>query len=203
MGRDRYPIGKKSRNLNTNLAETPKIDALMKKRPYASGQHGQARKKISDYAVQLQEKQRVRLRFGLREKQLRRYYELASKRKGNTGTILLQTLESRLDNIIFRAGFTATRAQARQLVAHGHVLRNARKLDVASALCKIDDIITIREKSRDFVKQLIAARPEAASENAWLTVDAEQLTIRVGRLPEREDMDAEIREQLIIEYYSR
>jgi small subunit ribosomal protein S4 len=203
VGRDRSPIGKKSRNLNTNLAETPKIDALMKKRPYPSGQHGQARKKISDYAVQLQEKQRLKLRFGLREKQLRRYYEAASRRTGNAGTLLLQTLELRLDNIIFRAGLASTRPQARQMVSHGHVLLNGKKLDIASALCRVNDIITIRERSQAFAKVVAESKAQTGVEHAWLLVDREQLTIRVARLPEREDMDSETREQLVIEYYSR
>lgn len=204
MGRDRGPIGKASRNLKVNLAETPKIEALMKKRPYASGQHGQARKKLSEYAIQLQEKQRLKLRFGIREKQLRRYYDYASRHKGNTGTILLQQLERRLDNVLFRAGFAVTRRQARQMCSHGHVLINGRRTDVPSVLLRSGDIISVREQSATFFKQTQETNPSLASvEAAWLTVDRASLSIRFDRLPERDEMDSATREQLIIEYYSR
>lgn len=203
MGRDRTPVAKISRNLGVNLAESPKIDAIMKKRPYASGQHGQARKKISEYAQQLKEKQRLKLRFGLREKQLRSCYQEAVRRKGNTGTILLQVLERRIDNIVFRAGLVNTRRQARQLVSHGHILLNGRKHDIPSLQCKPGDVITVRQASQEFVKQLIALRTAELIEASWLSVDREQLAIKLVRLPEREEMDASTKEQLVIEFYSR
>jgi small subunit ribosomal protein S4 len=203
MGRDRGPVGKLSRNLGVNLVESPKIDALMKRRPFASGQHGQARKKISEYAVQLQEKQRLRHRFGVREKQLRRYYEHAANKKGNTGTLLLQQLELRVDNIVFRAGFALTRRQARQIVGHGHVLVNGRRLDISSAALRAGDVLTFHPAATDFIKLLVASRNQEGLECAWLVADKDNLTVRVARLPEREDMDPTTREQLIIEFYSR
>lgn len=203
MGRDRGPVGKLSRNLGVNLVETAKIDNLMKKRPYPSGQHGQARKKKSEFAVQLQEKQRLKLRFGIREGQLRKYYETASRKKGNTGTLLLQLLEQRLDNLVYRAGFAATRRQARQMVSHGHVILNGRRTDVPSALCRLGDVIVVREKSLGWIKTTLEANAMKNDPSPWLTVDSENLSIRFERLPERTDLDATIKEQLIIEYYSR
>jgi small subunit ribosomal protein S4 len=203
MGRDRGPIVKVSRNLNTNLAETPKVAAAMKKRPYPSGQHGQARKKLSEYALQLQEKQRLKLRFGLREKQLRRYYETANRKKGNTGTILLQLLETRLDNILFRSGFAATRRQARQMAVHGHVVLNGRRSDIPSILLRPGDVLVVRDQSQSWVKQVVETSSLAPMECPWLLVDKDNLSVRLDRLPEREEMDSATREQLIIEFYSR
>ena len=204
MGRDREPIGKSSRNLRVNLAETPKIDALMKRRPYPSGQHGQARKKLSEYAIQLQEKQRLRLRFGIREKQLRRYYDYASRKKGNTGTILLQQLERRFDNVLFRARFAKTRRQARQLCSHSHLIVNGVRTDIPSFQLREGDIITVRDGSKELFKNLIeACANDSTAEASWLTIDSENLSIRFDRLPEREELDSETREQLVIEYYSR
>lgn len=203
MGRDRGPVVKVSRNLNTNLAETPKVAAAMKKRPYPSGQHGQARKKLSEYALQLQEKQRLKLKFGIREKQLRRYYETANRKKGNTGTILLQLLETRLDNVLFRSGFAATRRQARQMAVHGHVILNGRRSDIPSILLKSGDILVVRESSRPWIKTVVETSSLTPMECPWLNVDQENLTIRVERSPERDEMDSATREQLIIEYYSR
>jgi small subunit ribosomal protein S4 len=203
VGRYTGPVGKISRNLGVNLAETPKIDALLKRRPNPSGQHGAARKKVSEYGQQLKEKQRLKLRYGLREQQLRRYYELASRKKGNTGTILLQTLERRLDNLLFRAGFAATRRQARQLCAHGHVVVNGQRVTVASILLREGDIVTVREQSRPFLSQLLEVNVGNAIESSWLTVSKETLSVRLDRFPQREEMDASTREQLIIEYYSR
>jgi small subunit ribosomal protein S4 len=201
VGRYMGPSGKISRNLRTNLTESPKIEALLKRRPNPSGQHGAARKKLSEFAIQLQEKQRMKLRYGLREKQLRRYYELASRKKGNTGAILLQTLEQRLDNTLFRAGLASTRRQARQICAHGHVLVNGQRVTVPSILLKPSDIVTIREQSRSFLSLLVET--QEIKDCAWLTVSRETLSVRFDRLPEREELDASTREQLIIEYYSR
>jgi small subunit ribosomal protein S4 len=203
MGRDRGPIGKVSRNLETNIAETPKIAALMKARPFRSGQHGKNRKKQSEYALQLQEKQRLRLRFGLRENQMRKYYEVANRKKGNTGTILLQLLERRADNLLFRAGFALTRRQARQVCTHGHILINGVACDVPSIQLRPGDVLSIREKSQEFIKNTIEVNSLITDSTPWLTVDKDALAIRVDRLPEREEMDAETRENLIIEYYSR
>jgi small subunit ribosomal protein S4 len=203
MGRYKGPVAKKSRNLGTNLVETPKIDAIMKKRPYASGQHGQAHKKISEFAQQLKEKQRLKVRFGIREKQLRRYYEDANRKKGNTGTLLLQILEQRLDNVVFRAGLAETRRQARQMVSHGHFMLNGQRVTVASIMVREGDVISVRENSQEFVKRTAEAAKAYIIPSSWMTVSTETVSVRFDRLPEREELDSETREQLVIEYYSR
>jgi small subunit ribosomal protein S4 len=205
MGRDRDPAGKRSRNLGVNVAETPKIDALMKKRPYASGQHGQARKKVSEFGKQLKAKQTVKAIYGVREKQLRNYYETASRKKGNTGTLLLQQLECRVDNLLYKAGFAITRRQARQLVVHGHCLLNGRKHDVPSTVCRPGDMITVRAKSMDLMKGLHAVKTAQMESGSleWLHVDVNTVTTRLVRHPERSEIDATLQEPLIIEFYSR
>jgi small subunit ribosomal protein S4 len=170
--------------------------------PYASGQHGQARKKVSDYAVHLNEKQKIRLTYMVSEKQFAKYYHKATRKTGVTGTILLQILESRLDNVLYRAGFSTTRRQSRQLVNHGHVLINGKKVDIPSYLVKPTDVITIREKSKELFKGLVEY-VGATSSSAWLTVDSADLKVTFDRLPEREEMDPEFKEQLVIEYYSK
>ncbi len=169
---------------------------------YASGQHGQARKKVSDYAIHLNEKQKIRLTYLVSEKQFVKYYKTASRKTGVTGTILLQILESRLDNVLYRAGFSTTRRQSRQLVNHGHVLVNGKKVDIPSFLVKAGDVITIREKSKELFKGLVEY-VDAASTPAWITADKSALKLTFDRLPEREEMDPEFKEQLVIEYYSK
>lgn len=169
---------------------------------YASGQHGQARKKVSDYAIHLNEKQKIRLTYLVSEKQFAKYYKTASRKTGVTGTILLQILESRLDNVLYRAGFSTTRRQSRQLVNHGHVLVNGKKVDIPSFLVKAGDVITIREKSKELFKGLVEYVDSAATP-AWISVDKAALKLTFDRLPEREEMDPEFKEQLVIEYYSK
>jgi small subunit ribosomal protein S4 len=203
VGRYKGPVAKVSRNLGVNIAETPKIDALMKRRPYASGQHGQAHKKLSEFAQQLKEKQRLKFRFGIREKQLRRYYDMANRSKGNTGTILLQVLERRLDNVVFRAGLAETRRQARQVVSHGHLLLNGRKVTIASILLKDGDVLSVRPSSQEFVKTVAEKAAAYAVSASWLTISKETVSVRFDRVPEREELDPNTREQLIVEYYSR
>ena len=183
------------------------------KRPYPPGAHGKTMHggrrrggsgRESDYALQLRAKQKARRVYGVLERQFRRYYSLALKQRGLTGLGLLQTLESRFDNVIYRMGFASSRAQARLLVTHGHFTVNGRKTDVPSMLVKIGDEIAVREGSQDstFFKEL----PELAeSRNApmWINRDAKNLTGSVIRLPERAEIDANLNEQLIVEYYSR
>ena len=169
---------------------------------YASGQHGQSRKKVSEYAIHLNEKQKIRLTYMVSEKQFAKYYKKAARKSGVTGTILLQILESRLDNVLYKAGFATTRRQARQLVNHGHVLVNDQKVDIPSFLLKPNDVITIREKSKELFKGLIEY-VDAAGIPAWLNADKDSLKITFDRLPEREEMDPEFKEQLVIEYYSK
>ena len=193
------PSNKLFRNFGvTDLSNRKLVSSL---RQTASGQHGAARKKLSDYAIHLKEKQKIRLTYLVSEKQFAKYYNKAAASKGVTGTVLLQKLESRLDNNIFRAGFATTRRQARQIVSHGHVLVNGKKVDIPSYLVKPGDVITIRTKSADFVKTVIEPLDVAAP--AWMTVDVSELKITFDRIPEREELDPEFKEQLVIEYYSK
>jgi small subunit ribosomal protein S4 len=194
------PRNKLFRNFGvTDLSNRKLVSSL---RQSASGQHGAVRKKLSDYAIHLNEKQKIRLTYLVSEKQFAKYYTNAAKKKGVTGTILLQTLERRLDNILFRAGFSATRKQSRQIVNHGHVLVNGKKVDIPSFLVKPGDVIAIRSKSADFIKAVIEPI-DLAMAPAWLSVDAAAQKITFERTPEREELDPDFKEQLVIEYYSK
>ena len=194
------PSNKLYRNYGvTDLSNRKLVSSL---RQTASGQHGAARKKLSDYALHLNEKQKIRLTYLVSEKQFVRYYNEASRRKGVTGTILLQLLESRLDNIVFRTGYAVTRKQARQIVGHGHVLVNGRRVDIPSFLVKPGDVITFKAGSNDFVKS-VADSIDLALAPAWMTIDKDALKVTFDRIPEREELDPELKEQLVIEYYSK
>lgn len=179
----------------------------VKKRPYPPGQHGpNARRgrKVSDYGQQLREKQRTRRIYGVLERQFRKEFELAQKQSGPTGENMLRILEQRLDNVVFRLGLAGTRAQARQLVTHGHFDLNGRKTDVPSALVKAGDVVSVRERSRDSEYFKIARENLGRKKQPeWLSLDANALAGRVGRLPRRDEIDMEINEPLIVEYYSR
>jgi small subunit ribosomal protein S4 len=176
----------------------------VERRNYPPGQHGQSRGKHTDYGVQLREKQKVRRIYGLLEKQFRNYAHLADKKKGITGENLLLLLESRLDNIVFRMGFAASRAEARQLINHGHFLVNGRKVDVPSFRTKPGMVVEVREKSRQ-----IAAIEESLKTVTrrgmphWLEVDVANFKGTVKAMPAREDLPPTIREQLIVEFYSK
>lgn len=179
----------------------------MERRAYAPGDHGRAktmRGRESDYNRQLRAKQKARRIYGVLERQFRRYYSIALRTRGLTGLTLLQTLESRLDNVIFRMGMAENRAQARQIVNHGHVCVNGRRTDVPSMLVKIGDEISIREGSR--TKTEFKTLVEAAENRPcalWLDRDLKNFTSHMLRLPERGEIDGNIDEQLIVEYYSR
>ncbi|MFZ6021182.1 MAG: 30S ribosomal protein S4 [Chloroflexota bacterium] len=187
---------------------TPKC--AFERRGFAPGEHGRANagrggsERMSDYARQLRAKQTARRTYGILERQFRRYFNVALKKRGLTGLNLLQTLELRLDNVVFRMGFAENRAQARQLVTHGHFLVNGRRTDVPSMLLKPGDKIEVREGSRTkpFFKEL----PDYAEKRncaMWLERDVRNLSGRVLRLPERAEIDGNLNEQLIVEYYSR
>ncbi len=194
------PSNKLYRNYGvTDLSNRKLVSTL---RQNASGQHGAVRKKLSEYAVHLNEKQKIRLTYLLSEKQFVRYYNEASRRKGVTGTILLQLLESRLDNVIFRTGFAVTRKQARQIVNHGHVLINGRRVDIPSYIVKQGDVITFKSGSAGFLKS-VAESIDLALAPAWITIDREAQKLTIDRIPEREELDPEFKEQLVIEYYSK
>ena len=194
------PSNKLYRNYGvTDLSNRKLVSSL---RQNASGQHGAARKKLSEYAIHLNEKQKIRLTYLVSEKQFVRYYNEASRRKGVTGTILLQLLESRLDNIIFRTGFAISRKQARQIVNHGHVLVNGKRVDIPSYIVKPTDVITFKEGSAEFLKSIMSSI-DLSLAPAWTTVDRDAFKVTFDRIPEREELDPELKEQLVIEYYSK
>ncbi|MBU6428132.1 MAG: 30S ribosomal protein S4 [Cyanobacteria bacterium REEB65] len=176
------------------------------RRNYRPGQHGQARVKPTEYGVRLREKQKARRFYGIGERQFTGYYEVATRKKGVTGEALLQILESRLDNVVVRLGFAASRPQARQMVKHGHFLleRNSikRRVDIPSFRVRNGDVLTVAEGSKEFVKNVIAAGTAARVPN-WLAADHDQLVGKVLSVPTREEIDSPIKEQLIVEYYSR
>jgi len=173
------------------------------KRATPPGQHGASRRKPTEYAIQLREKQKARRFYGVMEKQFERYFELAARKKGVTGEVLLQTLERRLDNIVYRMGFAASRAEARQIVKHSHIEVNGRKVNIPSYLVREGDVVAVREGSREHkrIKELAAAATRTVP--AWLSVDPEALRGTVLRLPNRDEIDTPVQEQLIVEYYSR
>lgn len=174
------------------------------KRGYAPGQHGNMRKKVSEYGLQLREKQKARRIYGVLEKQFRGYYREAVRQKGVTGENLLRLLETRLDNIVYRMGFAVSRPQARQIVRYGHVEVNGRRVTIPSYQVKEKDIVTIKEASRslDMFKE-ISEQGEAKVVPDWLSVNFDTLTGEVVTLPTREDIDVPIEEQLIVELYSK
>lgn len=200
MARYTGPSNKLFRNYGVTDLSNRKLTSTMTQTP--SGQHGAARKKLSDYAIHLNEKQKIRLTYLVSEKQFAKYYNEAARKKGVTGTILLQLLESRLDNVIYKAGLTITRKQARQVVNHGHVLVNGKKVDIPSFLVKPQDVITVKSKSSDFIKNVVESI-DMASTAAWLTIDKAAQKVTFERIPEREELDPDFREQLVIEYYSK
>jgi small subunit ribosomal protein S4 len=181
---------------------TPKCAA--ERKAYAPGQHGQGRKKVSEYGLQLREKQKARRIYGILEKQFRRYFEKAERQSGITGENLLRLLERRLDNVVYRLGLGSSRSEARQLVLHGHFMVNGRKVNIPSYLIRVGDVITVREKSKESpkIKELLE-RAGDRTPPAWLELEAEQARARVVDLPARDQIDATVQEHLIVELYSR
>ena len=200
MARYTGPSNKLFRNKKVKDLSNRKLTSSM--RQTASGQHGAVRKKHSEYAIHLAEKQKIRFTYLVSEKQFAKYYKEAARRKGVTGTILLQILESRLDNVLYRAGLGITRKQTRQIVNHGHVLVNGKKVDIPSYLVKAGDVVTIKSKSSAFLKG-VTEMIDMACAPAWMTIDKEALKITFDRIPEREELDPDFKEQLVIEYYSK
>ncbi|MBG9773354.1 30S ribosomal protein S4 [Brevibacillus laterosporus] len=198
MSRYTGPRHKLARRLGISLDGTGKD----LKRNFAPGQHGQSRRKLTEYGIQLQEKQKLRHMFGVNEKQFRRTFEHAQKMRGVLGENFMKLLESRLDNVVFRMGFAATRPAARQLVNHGHMTVNGKKVDIASYRVQPGDVITLREKSRGLtiVKESLEARSFVPN---YITFDDNKVEGTFTRLPDRSEMPAEINETLIVEWYSR
>ena len=203
MARYTGPKDKVARRYGTPLFGPTKY---LERKNYPPGQHGPkgSRRKSSEYSVALAEKQKLRYQYGLLERQFRRFFEIASNRRGVTGEILLQLLETRLDNVVYRLGFANSRNSARQMVGHGHIAVNGRKTDVSSYICKPGDKITVREK--DGSRRLASKNIELTGITPvpdWLTVDKENFTGAVSRIPSREEIAPIVNEQLIVELYSK
>ena len=200
MSRYKGATYRKSRRLGFSTLENGKELA---KKPYVPGIHGQKRaKKLSDYGVQLQEKQKVRFTYGLNEKQFHKLFNLAGKMKGVHGENLLKLLESRLDNLVYRIGFSTTRRGARQLVNHGHILVNDHKVDIPSYTCKPGDVITLKEDDKEL--KIVKSSLEALSKRVdFIKYDDKKMVATYVRYPERSELNADINESLIVEYYNR
>ncbi len=174
------------------------------RRPYPPGEHGRRRRRSTGFALQLREKQKAKRIYGVLESQFHRYYEMASKKKGKTGEILLQLLERRLDNVVYRMGFALSRREARQLIVHGHIAVNGEKVDIPSYLVDSGEVISLTERGKkvERMKEAISSsfRPKVPS---WLEVDSEKMEGKVLSLPAREDIDVPLEEHLIVELYSK
>jgi small subunit ribosomal protein S4 len=208
MARYTGPDCKRCRREKTKLflkgskCESPKCPIEI--RPYPPGEHGRGRTKDSEYLLQMREKQKCARIYGVLEKQFRGYYEEASGKTGRTGENLLRILESRLDNVVYRSGFAASRDQARQMVRHGHFLVNGQRVDIPSYRVSENDIVEVAEKSRD-LDLFVIARAVAGEKTvpAWLEVLPSRLRVLVHSLPVRQNIDTQVQEQLIVEFYSK
>ncbi len=199
MARYTGPVWKQARRLKYSVLETGKE---LKKRPYAPGQHGQRRTKLSEYGLQLQEKQKVRFTYGMTEKQFHNLFLKASKMEGKSGENFIFLLESRLDNLVYRLGFATTRRQARQLVTHGHIVVDGKKVDIASYLCKPGQTIALKESSRNL--QIVKEALEVTvARLAFVSYDESTGVGTFVRYPERTEVLPEIHENLIVEFYNR
>lgn len=199
MSRYTGPRWKIARRLNYSISETGKE---LEKRPYPPGQHGKRRSKLSDYATQLQEKQKLRFTYGVSEKQFKKTFIESAKIGGVHGEDFIKLLESRLDNVVYRIGFASSRAQARQLVNHGHVLVDGNKVDIPSYRLQPGQKITLREKAQDF-KIVNEALESMHARKEFIGYDEETKTGTFARYPERDEVAPEIQEHLIVEFYSR
>lgn len=205
MGRYRGPIVKICRREGANLVETPKVQRLMENHPYPPGQHGQRRRrKPSDYGVRLREKQKLRFYYNMSEKQFSNLFAEAAKAEGSTGSVFLQLLESRLDNVVYRLGIAYTRRQARQFVAHGHINVNGKRVDIPSYRLKPGDTIEVAAKAKKnpFIHANVEDRRRGKL-SPWLEFDSETLKGKFLHRPSREDIVVPVNELQVIEYYSR
>ena len=201
MARYTGPRHKACRRARQPLCQSKKCP--VDRRPYPPGQHGRGRIRESDYLIQLREKQKLRAMYGVLERQFRRYYELASSQPGITGDNLLQLLESRLDNVIWRSGLADTRPQARQLVNHGHFQVNGKKVDIPSYRVRPGDVVTVKERSQDLIVIQHAVDTLSRPVPDWMSVDHGVRRITISDLPSRHQIDTAINEQLIVELYSK
>ncbi len=208
MARYRGPVEKIERRLDADLGLKGERrlngKSALEKRPFAPGQHGQRRTKISEYGLQLREKQKAKFMYGVSEKQFRKYFKEAERREGNTGVNLITLIETRLDNVVYRMGFATTRANARQFTTHGHVLVDGKKVDIPSFLVKPGQKIEIREKSK--TNPQIVRALELTNQTGmvdWVNVDKEKVFGIFTRIPAREEVVIPVEERLIIELYSK
>ncbi len=199
MARYTGPSWKKSRRLGISLTESGKE---LSKRPFPPGQHGNSRHKISEYGMQLQEKQKLRFMYGLNERQFSTLFKRAAKMEGKHGENFMRLLETRLDNLVYRLGFASTRRQARQLVNHGHILVDNKRVDIPSYLVQPEQVISIREKSAELaiIKESLES---VVSRLDFVSYDETNKSGMMKRLPEREELNAEIDEALVVEYYNK
>ena len=205
MAKSNKPKGKLVRKFGENIFGNPKYDRLLNRKPYSPGQHGQSRRsKLSNYGIQLQEKQKIKFMYGLLEKQFRLTFVRAEKMKGETGTNMLQILESRLDNVVFRLGFAPSRPAARQLVSHKHFLVNNKIVNISSFIVKPGDVIEVREKSRkmDIILESMR-RIKGDMDLSWLSLDKAKMKGTFNAVPDRDEMQLTINEQLVVELYSK
>ena len=205
MAKSNVPKGKLVRKFGENIFGNPKYDNLLNKKPYTPGQHGPTRRRrLSNYGIQLREKQKIKAMYGVLERQFRNYFHKAEKMTGETGTNLLQLLECRLDNVVYRLGFSSTRSQARQLVSHAHFLLNNKKCNYPSAMVKPGDLIQVRNKSKkmEFIMESMK-RIKGDIELPWLELDKAKMTGTFLAVPERDEMALTVNEQLVVELYSK
>ncbi|MBT3478715.1 MAG: 30S ribosomal protein S4 [Candidatus Marinimicrobia bacterium] len=205
MAKSTIPKGKLVRKFGENIFGNPKYDSLLNKKPYSPGQHGQTRRRrLSNYGVQLREKQKIKAMYGVLERQFRNYFHKAETMTGETGTNLLQLLECRLDNVVYRLGLASTRAQARQLVSHAHFMLNNRKCNYPSASIKPGDVIQVRDRSRKMEKIMESMkRIKGDIELPWLELDKSKMSGTFLAVPERDEMALTVNEQLVVELYSK
>ena len=205
MAKSTTAKGKLVRKFGENIFGNPKYDRLLNRKPYSPGQHGQSRRsKLSNYGIQLREKQKIKFMYGLLEKQFRLTFQKADKMKGETGTNMLQLLESRLDNVVHRLGFAISRPAARQLVSHKHILLNGKCVNIPSLIVKPGDVVSIRNKSKKMDCVIESMKNiKGDIDLAWLSLDKAKMSGTFISIPEREDMKLTVSEQLVVELYSK
>ena len=205
MAKSTTAKGKLVRKFGENIFGNPKYDRLLNRKPYNPGQHGQTRRaKLSNYGIQLREKQKIKFMYGLLEKQFRLTFQKADKMKGETGTNMLQLLESRLDNVVHRLGFAISRPAARQLVSHKHILLNGKCVNIPSLVVKPGDVVSVRNKSKKMDCIIESMKHiKGDIELAWLSLDKAKMSGTFISIPEREDMKLTVNEQLVVELFSK
>ncbi len=205
MAKSTIAKGKLVRKFGENIFGNPKYDRLLNRKPYNPGQHGQSRRaKLSNYGIQLREKQKIKFMYGLLEKQFRLTFQKADKMKGETGTNMLQLLESRLDNVVHRLGFATSRPAARQLVSHKHILLNGKCVNIPSLIVKPADVISIRNKSKKMDCIIESMKNiKGDIDLPWLSLDKAKMSGTFISIPERDDMKLTVNEQLVVELYSK